>query len=61
MSRYRKIEVQMWGDTKFRSLSPMPASGQGLWLYLLTNTNTSPIPGLYKAGRMAMAEELDGT
>ena len=48
----------MWGDTKFRSLSPMPASGQGLWLYLLTNTNTSPIPGLYKAGRMAMAEEL---
>lgn len=58
MARYRKIEVQMWGDKKFRSLSGLPPCGQGLWLYLLTNVNTSPIPGLFRAGRAAMAEEL---
>jgi hypothetical protein len=48
----------MWGDSKFLSLSSIPACGQGLWLYLLSNTNTNAIPGLYKAGRMAMAEDL---
>jgi len=58
MSRYRKIEVKMWGDAKFRSLSPLPPCGQGLWLYLLTGPNTGPIPGLFRAGRAAMAEEL---
>lgn len=59
MSRYRKIEVKMWGDAKFRSLSTLPPCGQGLWLYLLTGPNTGPIPGLFRAGRAAMAEELD--
>ncbi|MFM3319177.1 DNA-binding protein [Klebsiella pneumoniae subsp. ozaenae] len=58
MARYRKIEVQMWGDSKFRALSALPPCGQGLWLYLLTNVNTSPIPGLFRAGRAAIAEEL---
>ncbi|MBK4119121.1 hypothetical protein JHE03_22805 [Pluralibacter gergoviae] len=58
MARYRKIEVQMWGDSKFRALSALPPCGQGLWLYLLTNVNTGPIPGLFRAGRAAMAEEL---
>lgn len=41
MGRYRKIEVQMWGDEKFRSLSEIPPCAQGLWLYLLTGTHTS--------------------
>ncbi|MGK4751684.1 hypothetical protein ACSLWB_22720, partial [Salmonella enterica] len=58
MARYRKIEVQMWGDRKFRALSALPPCGQGLWLYLLTNVNTGPIPGLFRAGRAAMSEEL---
>lgn len=48
----------MWGDSKFRALSALPPCGQGLWLYLLTNVNTSPIPGLFRAGRAAIAEEL---
>lgn len=58
MSRYRKVEVKTWTDDKFRSLSPMPPSGQGLWLFLITGPHTSPIPGLFRAGRAALAEEL---
>jgi len=56
--RYRKVEVKMWGDEKFRRLTPMPPCGQGLWLYLITGPHTGPIPGLFRAGRAALAEEL---
>ncbi len=58
MSRYRKVEARMWSDGRFRSLSQIAPSGQGLWLFLLTGPCTGPIPGLFKAGRAAMAEEL---
>ena len=58
MSRYRKIEVRTWGDQKFRLLSPIPPCGQGLWFYLLTGPSTGPIPGLFRAGRAALAEDL---
>lgn len=58
MSRYRKIEVKTWSDEKFRRLSPLPPSGQGLWLFLMTGPHTGPIPGLFRAGRAGMAEEL---
>ena len=58
MSRYRKIQVRTWGDEKFRKLSPLPPCGQGLWFYLLTGPHTGPIPGLFRAGRAAMAEDL---
>jgi hypothetical protein len=57
-NRYRKIEVRMWGDEKFRTLSPLPPSGQSLWLFLLTGPHTGPIPGLFRVGRAALAEEL---
>ncbi|GAB3390749.1 hypothetical protein [Lysobacter fragariae] len=56
--RYRKVEVRTWADEKFRALSPMPASGQSLWLFLMTGPHTSPIAGLFRAGRAGMAEEL---
>ncbi|MBY0243169.1 MAG: hypothetical protein K2X55_28075 [Burkholderiaceae bacterium] len=58
MSRYRKIEVKTWTDKRFRALSAMPPSGQGLWFFLLTGPHTGPIPGLFRAGRASMAEEL---
>lgn len=58
MSRYRKVQVRTWSDEKFRSLTPMAASGQGLWLFLMTGPHTGPIPGLFRAGRAGMAEEL---
>lgn len=58
-NRYRKIEVRMWDDEKFRALGPIPPCGQALWIFLLTGPHTGPIPGLFRAGRAAMAEELD--
>ncbi len=58
MSRYRKIEVKTWGDEKFCRLSRIPPCGQGLWLYLLSGPHTGPIPGLFRAGRASLAEEL---
>ena len=58
MSLYRKVEMQTWGDKKFRALSPLAPSGQALWLYLLTGPQTGILPGLLRAGRAAMAEEL---
>lgn len=51
--------MRTWSDEKFRHLTPIPPSGQGLWFFLLTGPHTSPIPGLFRAGRAAMAEELN--
>lgn len=56
---YRKVKITMWNDSKFRALSALPASGQSLFIYLLTGPYTGIIPGLFKAGRAAMAEELN--
>ena len=60
-NRFRKIEIRMWTDQKFRKLSPMPPSGQSLWFYLLSGPHTSIIPGLFKARRGGIAEELAWT
>ena len=57
--RYRKVEVRTWGDERFRALTPIPPCGQGLWLYLITGPHTGPIPGLFRAGRAGMAEDLN--
>jgi len=51
--------VAMWCDEKFRSLSMIQPSGQALWLYLLTGPQTGIMPGLFRAGRAGMAEELE--
>jgi hypothetical protein len=58
MSRYRKIDTRIWGDVRFRELSSPPPSGKYLWLFLLSGPQTSNIPGLFRAGEMALAEEL---
>lgn len=55
---YRKVKITMWDDPRFRALSALPPSGQSLFIYLLTGPFTGIIPGLFKAGRAAMAEEL---
>ena len=56
--RYRMLDVRIWCDEKFRALSPLKPSAQALFIYLLTNPNTTSMPGLYRAGAAAMAEEL---
>lgn len=55
---YRRIELRMWGDEKFCRLSKLVPSGQALWLFLITGPHTRHIPGLFHAGRAAMAEEI---
>jgi len=58
MARYRKIDTRMYGDMKFRNLSSPAVSSKYLWIYLLTGPHTTNLPGLFRAGEMAMAEEL---
>jgi hypothetical protein len=58
VARYRKIDVRVWIDERFRELSRAKPNSQTLWLYLLTNPDTVNVPGLYRAGEAAMAEAL---
>ena len=57
-SRYRKIDVAMYGDQKFRELSKPQPNGQTLWVYLLTGPHNCAIPGLSCIGEAAMSEAL---
>src|SRR5260370_14225887 len=59
MARYRKIHIRMWGDSRFCELSSPNPSGKYLWVFLLSGPPTSNIPGLFRAGEMALAEELE--
>lgn len=56
---YRRVSVRMHGDERFMRLSPLQASGQALWIYLLTGPHTGPVPGVFVIGKAAMAEALD--
>ena len=56
--RYRKIDMKMWGDEKFRRLSPLPPSGQSLFIYLLTSPFATSLPGIYKIGLGTLQDEL---
>lgn len=55
---YRRVTARTFADAKFMALSPLLASGQALWLYLLTGPHTGPIPGVFVIGKAAMAEVL---
>ncbi len=56
---YRRISVRMYGDIRFMRLSPVLPSGQALWIYAITGPHTGPIPGVFVAGRAALAEALN--
>lgn len=58
MARYRKIDTRMWADAKFRALSSPIPSGKYLWIVMLTGPQTTNLPGLFRIGEMALAEEL---
>lgn len=58
-ARYRKVPVATYDDPAFRALSPIPPCGRGLFLYLRTGPHTGAIPGLFRAGRAGLAEELE--
>lgn len=43
---YSRVARDMWGDERFKALTPMKPSGQALWIYLLTGPHSTVIPGL---------------
>jgi len=55
---YRTWFVRTWSTPGFRSLSPLPPSGQSLEIYLVIGEKTCSIPGLLRAGRAELAEAL---
>lgn len=56
---YAKVSIEMWGDERFTQLSPMPASGQSLWIYLLTGRFRTSVPGLnLNVGIGALSDRL---
>jgi hypothetical protein len=56
---YRRIDVAMWGDRKFRNLSPPQPCGQFLWIFLLTGKYTINIPGVVIAKPAEIASYLE--
>ena len=58
MTRYSRVERMLWGDKRFAALSHPQPNAQFLWLYLLTGTHNSSLPGLFVLGAGAMAERL---
>jgi hypothetical protein len=55
---FRRVKVRIWRSGSFSRLSPVQASGQALWLYLLTCPESCAIPGAIVAGRAQLAEAL---
>jgi hypothetical protein len=58
MSRYRRIEMRIWSDERFRQLSPLEPSGQALTLVLIFGPQTRLIPGLYRCSLTSLADEM---
>ncbi len=58
MARYRKFDLRTWSDEKFRSLTPLPPSGQSLWFFFLLGPQTTSIPGLFEASDVVLAHRL---
>lgn len=58
MSKYRPVDVRVWNDRKFLSLS---SDARLLWLFLLTTPSALPIPGVVIGGEGAISEQLGWT
>jgi hypothetical protein len=57
-SIHRRISVRMWGDAKVRALSRPPPNAETLCIHLLAGEQTGIVPGLFKIGEAAFAEQL---
>lgn len=58
MAKYRPIDIRIWNDRKFLSLSD---DGRILWMFLLTAPTTLPVPGVIIGGEATIAEYLSWT
>jgi hypothetical protein len=59
VSRYRKVHLCMYADERYRRLTPSRPCGQSLWWHLIAGEQTDIIPGLFKIGEAAFAEQLN--
>ena len=59
--RYRKVNVKLSADPRYRKLSRPLANGQSCYLYLKTGPHTTNIPGVFQIGEAALAECLGWT
>ncbi len=57
-TRYRKVEVAVWGDARWRRLTPLQPCGQALWLWMLTSEKTISIPGVVVGSDLELAGSL---
>lgn len=55
---YRRVYMRLWNDERFRNLTKPEPSAQFLWLYLLTGPGTVAAPGVIRATRGGLADEL---
>jgi hypothetical protein len=56
---FSKVVRDMWGDDRFKKLTPVKPSGQDLWIYFLTGEHCTVIPGLIpKMGFGTIADRL---
>jgi len=53
--RYCVVQVRMYGDEKFKSLSKPQPNAQTLWCFLLHGHRTTRVPGVVIAGRGTLA------
>lgn len=56
--RYSRVHQRVWRDAGFQALSPLPPSGQSLWLYLMTCPHRSALPGVIIGSQTQIADEL---
>lgn len=59
--RYSKVSRRMWGDEKFRRLTPLAPSGAALFIRLLTGPELTNVPGLFPAWDAGMARAMGWT
>lgn len=57
-SIYRRVSCRIWADERFRKLSGPKANAQTLWFHLLFGEQTGIVPGLFRVGEAAFAEQL---
>lgn len=55
MAKYRPVDLRLWSDKRFLSLSDR---GRLLWVFYLTTPSSLPIPGVIVGGEATLAEQL---
>jgi hypothetical protein len=58
MARFRKTELRMWADARFRALTPPAPNARDLWIALIIGECTTQIPGIVVATPSRLYDSL---